>query len=85
MIKALLVCLLFWVVVVPGAIASYLILRFLLQSDSAPYFLLSSVAVGVSALATVLGPILFPLQIVSEPASSSHDSKITTSQEDTSA
>ena len=83
--KALLVCLLFWVVVVPGAIASYLILGFLLQFDSAPYFLLSFVSVGVSALAAVLGPILFPLQIASEPASRFHDSEITRSQEDTSA
>lgn len=85
MINALIICLLFWVFIVPGAIGSYLILRFAVQSDPALYFLLSSLAVGVSALATVLGPILFPLQVAGEPVSGLHDSEVTTSQEDKSA
>ena len=84
MIKALLICLFFWVFIVPGAIGSYLILRFAVQSDATLYFLLS-LAVGVSALATALGPLLFPLQVAGEPVSGFHDSEINTSQEDTSA
>lgn len=77
MIRALVICLLLWVFIVPAAIGTYLILRFVVQSDPAPYFLLSS-AVGVSALATVLGPILFPLHVGSQPVTSLHDSQITT-------
>lgn len=84
MIKALFICLLFWVLVVPAAIGTYLILRFVVQSDPAPYFLLSSAA-GVSALATVLGPILFPLHVGSQPVTSFHDSQLTTFREDKSA
>lgn len=82
MIKALVICLLFWVFVVPGAIGSYLILRFAVQSHATLCFLLSSLAVGVSALAAVLGPILFPLQVAGEPVSGFHGSETNTSQED---
>jgi heme A synthase len=85
MIKALLIGLLFWVVIVPGAIGSYMILTFLEQSVPARYFLLAFLAGCVSALAAVLGPILFPLQIAGNPARSLHDREITTRQEDRSA
>ena len=85
MIKALLICLLFWVVILPGAIGSYLILRFLVQSDPALYFLLAFLAGAVSVLVAVLGPILFPLQMASNPVRSFHDSEITTRQENKNA
>lgn len=85
MIKALFISLVFWVVIVPGAIGSFLILRCLLDSDPVLYYLLIFVAVGVSALATVLGPILFPLQVAGESDSSFPDPQIPTCQEDRSA
>ncbi len=83
MIKALFISLIFWVVVVPGAIGGSLVLRFLLDSDLAPSYLLTSLA--VTALAIVFGPILFPLQVAGESDRSFHDPKITTRQEDRSA
>lgn len=80
--KALVVCLFFWVFIVPGAVGSYLIVRFTVQSDPTLYFFLSPLAVGVSALATVLAPILFPLQVAGEPVSGFQGSEINPSQED---
>ena len=75
--KALLVCLLFWVVVVPGAIGSYLILRFLLDSDPALSYLLAVLAATVSVLSISLGPIVFPLHVAADHRESFCDSEVT--------
>ncbi len=85
MIKALLISLFFWVVVVPGAVGSFLILRFLLGSDPVLYFFLVFLAVCVGAIVTVFGPILFPLEVASEFHPSFDDPEITTHQEERNA
>ena len=85
MIKALFIALFFWVVIVPGAVGSFLILRFLLGSDPVHYFFLVFLAVSVSAIVTVFGPILLPLEVASEFDPSFDNPEIRTHQEEKNA
>jgi len=77
MIKALVICLLFWVVIVPGAIGSFLICRFFLDSDPALSCLLAVLAAAVSVLSISLGPIVFPFHVATDHRESFYDSEIT--------
>ena len=85
MIKALAISLFLWVVIDPDAVGSFLILRSLLGSDPVLYFFLVFFAVWLSALAAVLGPVLFPLIVATEYEPSFENPQIFTSEEERSA
>jgi hypothetical protein len=77
MIKGLVICLLFWVVIVPGAIGSFLIFRFFLDSHPPLSYLLAVLAAAVSVLSISLGPIVFPLHVATDYRESFYDLEIT--------